>query len=267
MKMQIKNINAILLLTAAVMLSSCQEVIELDLNSAAPQIVVEGGISDQPGPDTIKLTRTVNFSDKNAFPEVSHAIVKLTDNLGNTETLTEVNPGKYITNTLEGTPGRTYTLLISADGKDYTSVSTMPAHTGLDSLTVQEFFGTPLVVAHFTDPIGIENFYSLRVKWNDTLLPGRDFIVDDRLQDGHPVEQPLFFFDDDNPGRGLQIGDSVEVILESIDRHVYEHFRTLGLAQGGNQAASPANPISNITNGGLGYFSAHTRSRLTIVIR
>jgi hypothetical protein len=32
------------------------------------------------------------------------------------------------------------------------------------------------------------------------------------------------------------------------------------------QTASPANPVSNFDNGALGYFSAHTVSRVKLVI-
>jgi hypothetical protein len=42
--------------------------------------------------------------------------------------------------------------------------------------------------------------------------------------------------------------------LQSIDKGVYDYFRTAG--NDGNQSASPSNPISNIDNEALGYFNA-----------
>src|SRR5436305_10635659 len=51
-------------------LFSCTKVIQVDLNSANTNIVIEGIVSDAAGPYQVKLTQTVNFSDPNSFPPV-----------------------------------------------------------------------------------------------------------------------------------------------------------------------------------------------------
>ena len=84
MRKYIYILSALLPLMAV---QSCQKVIDIDLNSAAPQIVIEGSISDQPGPYTVKITKTVNFSETNIFPAVSGAAVTVSDDAGNSETL------------------------------------------------------------------------------------------------------------------------------------------------------------------------------------
>jgi hypothetical protein len=46
-----------------------------------------------------------------------------------------------------------------------------------------------------------------------------------------------------------------------IDRNIYNYFFSLlqvSAGNGGFQTASPDNPVTNITGGALGYFSAHT---------
>lgn len=44
-----------------------------------------------------------------------------------------------------------------------------------------------------------------------------------------------------------------------ISPEVYKYWYSLNAgATGGNNAASPANPVSNISGGALGYFSAQT---------
>ena len=60
-------------------------------------------------------------------------------------------------------------------------------------------------------------------------------------------------------------GDVISVWLECIDKGVFEYFRTAN-SEGG-QNASPANPVSNITNGALGYFSACSVSKDSIIYR
>ncbi len=57
----------------------CKKVIQIDLNSAAPRIVIEGNITDAPGPYQVWLSTTVNFSASNSYPPISGATVQITD--------------------------------------------------------------------------------------------------------------------------------------------------------------------------------------------
>jgi hypothetical protein len=45
-----------------------------------------------------------------------------------------------------------------------------------------------------------------------------------------------------------------------VDENIYNYFYELSnvTATAGIQSTTPANPTSNISNGALGYFSAHT---------
>src|SRR5690242_15907558 len=95
-------------------LVSCTKVISVNLNNANANIVIEGVVSDAPGPYEVKLTQTVNFSDPNIFPPVTGATVKITDStLGITDILKEVVPGTYVTQKLlQGFTGHTYQLSV-----------------------------------------------------------------------------------------------------------------------------------------------------------
>lgn len=263
----------LLAIAYCLMLSSCQKVINIDLNSAAPQIVIEGSVNDQPGPYYINLSQTVNFSQTNVFPPVTGALVKITDNTGLTDILTEVSPGSYRTDsTLKGVPGRSYTLSVSSNGKNYSSVSVMPAPVNIDSLTISTTtggFGGPRkrLQANFQDPSGIANFYKFGIT-HYYLNQGTPYsiiektisITSDKLQDGKMLTYNL-------SGRNTLIsGDSIVVALQTIDQGVFDYFRTLGQAGNNMASATPANPTSNITNGALGYFSAYAVRSKGIVI-
>jgi hypothetical protein len=261
-----KNIFAILFVFFVS--SSCQKVINIDLNSASTQIVIEGNVTDRPGPYTVKLSQTINFSETNVFPPVTGALVTISDNTGNTETLTESFPGMYITSSLQGTPGRIYTLSVTSKGKTYTAISTMPNPVNIDTIVYQqrgEFGREESWNVRFLDPAGVANYYALFVELNNVIQP--DFSsTDDNLRDGDSIRIriPLPFGDYNiiNPG------DSVKVILESIDKNVREYFRLLRQLnnQDGIESAPPANPETNLTGGALGYFSAHSdRKKLLIV--
>jgi len=92
------------LLILAVLIISCEEVIEIDLNDAEPVTVIEANISDTTGPYYVHITRTVPFSQNNTPPGVNDAFVTLSSN-GLTDTLSLVSDGLYRTNNIIGISG------------------------------------------------------------------------------------------------------------------------------------------------------------------
>lgn len=244
------------------LLASCQKVIDVDLNSKDPQIVIEGNITDQPGPYVVSVTKTVNFSESNSFPGVSGATVTIADDLGNSETLTELSPGIYQTSTTQGSPGRTYTLTVVTDGKTYTAQSKMPANIPLDSLLLEPnfSFGSPYyIIPLFQDPAGQGNRYRA-VEWINRERNNGIFLFDDLYSDGLMNGQPILDFTTE-----IASGDTIDVELQCIDQPVFKYFYSLEQTVSG-QTGAPANPESNFSNHALGYFSAHTVSRKSVVI-
>ncbi len=248
-------------------LFSCTKVINVNLNNANPNIVIEGVVSDAPGPYQVQLTQTVNFSDPNVFPPVTGATVKITDStLGITDLLKEVVPGTYVTQKLlQGVTGHTYQLYVLSNGQTYTASSTMPQKVNLDSVTfyTTNIFGTrsTSAVANFQDPAGIANYYTFTEYVNGQAID-QTFNFSDRLSDGKYIRRQLF-----NDSSYINPGDQVSIEMHCVDNQVWQYFNTLGQAKGNNsQAITPANPLSNISNNALGYFSAQTvQSGLSIL--
>jgi hypothetical protein len=82
-------------------------------------LVVEGLITDQPGINTVKLSKSMPFGKKSEAKPISGCIVIISDNEGNWYRLNENTPGNYITDsaTFRGRAGITYTLHIkTGDG-------------------------------------------------------------------------------------------------------------------------------------------------------
>ena len=239
---------------------SCQKVIHLNLPSTTPVYVVVGNITDQPGPYNISITKTVAFDQDNVFPTVSGATVYITDAAASvTDTLTEVIPGNYQTHTITGMPGHTYKLSISANGNTFSSSSTMPQSIGLDSLYTQKaVIGTNTdIVPLYKDPAGTGNYYHLVLTVADSVSQNV-YIHDDEVIDGNEVQSTL------RNDIKVNTGDAITVELQCIDKPVFTYYKDLQQTIQQN-SATPANPESNITGGCLGYFSAHTVRRKTII--
>jgi hypothetical protein len=265
------NYHKLILFCASLMVCSCKKTVSLNLKTAPAQIVIEGEITNLPGPYTVSISQTVGFYADNTFPPVSGASVTISDStLGITDSLTEMTPGTgiYSTHTLQGVPGHTYALSVTSQQQNYAATSTMPMPVPLDSITFSQlsrFGGNEIdAIANFQDPAGIKNYYQFVEFVNGAQITKDIFVFDDRLSDGKYINETLY-----NDTSYLFQGDEVKVNMYCIDENVYNYFYQLLQSGGGgafSTTASPANPTSNISNGSLGYFSAHTVSSATAVV-
>jgi hypothetical protein len=95
-------------------LSGCIEPIDYDVPAAGEQLVVDGSITNEPGPYMIRLSRNQRLKTDLDYREpVDRAIVRIVSDAGEDERLTETLRGVYVTNQIVGTLGRTYTLHIT----------------------------------------------------------------------------------------------------------------------------------------------------------
>lgn len=105
------------------LMGACLDRLDVSIINAEPQVVVDGMISNEPGPYVVNLSWSLNPDDslESAAP-VERAIVVISDDVGNAETLTENPVGSYKTRELQGVLGRKYKLSITTeDGVVYES--------------------------------------------------------------------------------------------------------------------------------------------------
>jgi hypothetical protein len=86
------------------------------------------------------------------------------------------------------------------------------------------------------------------------------FVFDDGYSAGKYIRQPLA---DDSAD--LQQGDYLSLNMYCVDKNTYNYFRVLAQQQNTGKFAAvlftdvaPANPVTNLSGGALGYFSANT---------
>jgi Domain of unknown function (DUF4249) len=116
------------LLFVMLAISSCIDRIDIKIpDSYSSQLVVDGAITDEPGPYTVRLTRATRIEKFLEFSRevVSQAKVTILDNVGNSELLTEITPGVYETKPsgIRGVVGREYKVKIETEnGKLFESI-------------------------------------------------------------------------------------------------------------------------------------------------
>jgi len=268
--------NLLIIIFSLFLLNSCEKEIDLDLEDQSGQIVIEGNVTDQAGPYYVKITKSVAFTQANQYPAIENAQVVLSDNTGQTETLQYIGNGRYQTSTFVGQSGRTYTLKIQAEGKEYISTSTMPEAVVFEGLDQDSFIvggeTSYTLLPVFTDPQALGNRYLFSYTVNNN--PKQYFSeFSDNVNNGMPNQRPLILPNDDGEDPDdvkIIVGDTIHVEMQCIDDKVYTFYSALlQLSNGGGagDGITPANPPSNINNGALGYFSAHTIRKQSIVIQ
>jgi hypothetical protein len=120
--MKIK-MKVILLIATSVLFTSCVDEYWPVLDKYENLLVVDGYISNEPGPYTVILSMSSKLDERQNIP-VTNASVVIMDDQGGSETLTEIDPGTYITSStgIQGTIGRQYKIkIITSGGKNYES--------------------------------------------------------------------------------------------------------------------------------------------------
>ena len=140
------NIPTFLTYTAGVLLAvttltSCEDVVDLDVKSGPAQLVVDGWVTNQQTSQTIRLTESAGYFDNNPAKPVLNATVTVTDDKGLVFTFVDVKKnGSYVWQPASsrdtiGRVGRTYTLRIKMGTEEYTAVSKLNRVPKIDSIT------------------------------------------------------------------------------------------------------------------------------------
>lgn len=252
--------NIFNILFIALLFTSCEKVIDLEYKGNQSRLVIEGNISNEPGPYVVKITKSIGLSESGAYPAIDNAQVMIRDDAGNSETLVPQGSGAYATAVLEGVEGRTYTLTVVVDGQTYTAQSTMPQYVPFDSIKVgQVSIGGDIeyqLIPVYEDAIVKGNNYRFVLSKNDKLF-NQHMIQNDVLRNGL-VNNLRLEMDDEK--LDLQPGDRVTLQMQCVDATVALYYTTLALMgdTGPGGGTTPNNPPNNISNGALGVFSAHT---------
>ena len=108
----------------ALILSQCVTSYDPKITENAQKLVVDGTITNQPGPCKIRLQYSYPYTNQTSVNTIGGAIVVMSDDQGMTEKLTDRGQGLYETSVtgIRGIVGRKYHITIKTpDGKTYAS--------------------------------------------------------------------------------------------------------------------------------------------------
>tara|TARA_R110001592_G_scaffold140938_2_gene362110 strand:+ start:8508 stop:9308 length:801 start_codon:yes stop_codon:yes gene_type:complete len=262
------NTTKILVLISVLFLifTSCEKVVDLNLDEAPQALVIEAVLFDSIGDNYVIISKSKPFNENiGSFETISGASVVIVDNVGNSYVLNEVADGIYNNLSLKGITGRTYTLSVNVDGKSVTAQSTMQPRVNLDSLSHEKqdnpFSGADepdsyRIFNHFYDTPNFSNYYRIKAYSRRVQQKGV-LVLSDDLIDGDNVVFPNFQIE-------FEEGDTAIVQLLSIDEENFRYFHALSSSQEGEV---PGNPETNLEGENVvGYFGAYAKSQKSIVI-
>ncbi|GAB1415833.1 hypothetical protein MASR2M117_12390 [Paludibacter sp.] len=269
----LKSINGFGMYLAAIILSSfitsCTEPIEFSFESSTPQLVVEAKIAELQFAE-VHLSKTANINRSQTDNCVRNALIIIEDNMGNSETLTEIEPGRYLSSNIRGKAGVNYKLSIMTDDQPHVlkSEDIMPKPVNIKRLRARksDLPGSDLmplpeweVVVEYDDPADEVNYYRFVEYINGVV--NSSYVESDKLNNGKSNKSFLTC-----SNRSLKSGDTLTVEMQSISKSVYEYFYGFSIMSRVIQGTSGTNPTSNVTGANLGYFSAYSVHRKTIII-
>ncbi len=263
-----KKIRTILV-SIAVLLFGCEKVIDVDLNEADPEFVIEANLTNSINLAEVKVSKTGSYFGDTPIEKITGAVVNIEDEFGKGYNLHEVEDGVYRTFEIMPMENVTYHLRVETEGHKFESSSKLNPVVLIDSLKYYYDDGFVflnegyIVKMYFSDPSNRKNYYRVKVFENDTLRnsPDEFILFDDRMINGKSLELTLH-------GIIFDPGDKATVQLVSLDEAAYQYYNTFQeLINVNPGSAAPANPISNISNGALGYFAAWSADTKTVIIK
>jgi hypothetical protein len=256
------------LILIALVFSGCEKTVSLTYKGNQSRIIIEGNITDGPGPYYVQLTRSIPLTDTGRYPGIDSVYVRIEDDHGNGETLVGLGHGLYEASSLVGVAGRAYTMTVIVADQVYKAESVMPVRVGFDSIKVEKLLVTGeteyFIIPVYADPVVKGNNYRFVMTVNGKTI-NQHFVQNDDVRNGVVNTLRLEINDDDLK---LKKGDSVGVQMQCVDAAVALYYTTLALISdsGPGGGTTPNNPPSNISNGALGLFSAHTTEKRMVVI-
>ncbi|MCR4033847.1 MULTISPECIES: DUF4249 family protein [Flavobacterium] len=258
--LKIKNLTMLGLLII-LLFTSCEEVVQLDLNTGEAKIVIDAEIQWKKGTNgnsqIIKISKMAPYYN-GTTPKVSGAEVRVENSNGDVFTFNESEPGSYISTNFIPVIDMEYTLYVKVEEQSFTAVEKLTSVTSINRVEqtlMPDITGPDLIVLtyYFNDPVDQENYYLMDYT-GDFLRYPEFTLTDDESTNGN-IMSTSFADGDMKPGK------KVVIVHRGISKQFYNYMSLILRASEGNSSSTPPSNIrGNIINSNdpkkfaLGYF-------------
>lgn len=257
------------------LVTSCQDVIEVDVPNTTPRLVIDASLNWFEGTSgdyqNIKLSLSAPFFN-GEVPAATGANVMVTDQNNVVFTFLDTNSnGVYECFNFIPQLNQEYTLTIDFNNETYVGTEIMSSVSPIDYVEQSNdggFTGEDIEIkAFYTDPFDQENYYFFEFIEDGTIIPDLN-VYDDEFTNGNQIF--AYYSNEDS-----EIGNELIIRNYGVSRQFFE-FMSLLLQQtsegGGPFEVQPATVRGNCinqTNPGqfpFGYFRASQASEIVYII-
>ena len=202
----------------------CVDEFDITLENSTPRLVVDGRITNQPGPHLVKLTRSISDSIY-IDDRVTGASIFISDDEGNREQLIEIAPGEYWTDPMgiQGITGRTYIVEVTLTNGD---VFSSEPETLPESVPIENVYFEWVVKENISsegisiDVPGMEIY----VDTENLNLPGNYYMweYEGTYEIRTPYTDTIRCWLSDNPVEYLNISQTHDIVGNRVQRQPIE---------------------------------------------
>ena len=283
-----KTLNKLYILIGIVALSACERIVDIEIPSEDPVLVVESQITNIKDLWKVRLTSSQPYFDQTEIDEISSAQVSITGTDGSSQILVHTDTGMFVSpDSVQCIPGESYTLKIEYKGELFEATEKMPNGFPIDTIA---FYNLPenngfIEAGIYVFIQGKENDYEgdsylWKFYINDTFQEGFGAILEnDEFGDVTYLNQKIDVNDLlGGIARGViprpfpfkvEEGDVIRVEQFNLSPQYFQYIIDLQTQLGRSGSPfdpPPANPNDNISNGAIGYFSVAHKTETSITI-
>lgn len=243
-------------------LVSCEDVVNLDLETGETKLVIDAEIIWKKGTtgneQTIKISKTAAFYS-GSTPKVSGAQVRVENSNGDIFTFNETEAGVYKCTNFVPVIDMDYKLFITAEGQSYTATEKLTSTTPINKIEqkiVPDFGGEDVIelTFYYNDPVDQKNFYVTDYQSDFLIYPEYE-ITDDEFYNGNEISTRYSHEDDIKPG------SVVKITHRGVSKNFFNYWKLILDASNSNPFSVPPGNIrgnivntNNADNYAFGYF-------------
>ena len=261
---------------AQLLFSSCEEVIDIDVEDIDQKIVIDGAITDANDGSRVVVSLTENVFSGSSNTKLSGANIIVEDDIGNSETLRETERGKYSFTAMRGEFGKTYKLKVDHNGNEYTGISTLNEPMKIDSIRfVQKYtyviwgieYSSYFPKVYLKNREGVDEYCIIKINDSSNKINRTTIVYQDKYAGDNQIVLEI-------NNTGYQKDETINIELLTIDKAAYEYFFQLndlsedsGIDVPDMLRINTYNPKTNLSNGALGYFYAYSYKKYSVVVQ
>lgn len=280
-------VESFILISLLGIASSCTAPIDIDTDESDPVIVIYSVITEELTHQSVRLSSSSPYFSNESNPLISGAIVQIESSGDKIFIFQESDTAKglyFSEELMAGVQGVSYKLTVDVDfdgdgiKERYEANMTMPYKIELDSIELEKkrIMGKQFYAVNiYGEEPPTEDYYLFKYAVNDSLISGKiskyecssdeffngEYINAMTVRYFNDIENEDDYDDDDNEDRVfLTAGDKVTLTISRIEKGYFDFVTQCQNEMYGENPffGGPASNIyTNITNGGVGYFTGY----------